>query len=160
MAIVLVTGMSGTGKSSVLAELARSGHAVVDTDYGDYIESVILADQTEPEPLWREQRMRALLDAHTHGHLFVAGTVANQDWFYPRFDAVVLLSAPVDVLLQRIESRNTNDFGKSDAERQRIVRDVAAVEPLLRKRATLEIDTRESLPAVVDAVLAVADSAR
>ena len=32
VAIVLVTGMSGTGKSTVLAELARRGHAVVDTD--------------------------------------------------------------------------------------------------------------------------------
>jgi len=30
---VLVTGMSGTGKSTVLGELRRRGHRVVDTDY-------------------------------------------------------------------------------------------------------------------------------
>lgn len=28
--------MSGTGKSSVLAELARRGHRVIDTDYGGW----------------------------------------------------------------------------------------------------------------------------
>src|SRR4051794_7170333 len=32
MARILVTGMSGTGKSSVLAELGRRGYRVVDTD--------------------------------------------------------------------------------------------------------------------------------
>jgi dephospho-CoA kinase len=30
--LVLVTGMSGTGKSAVLAELERRGHRVVDKD--------------------------------------------------------------------------------------------------------------------------------
>jgi len=32
MSKVLVTGMSGTGKSSALAELSRRGYRVVDTD--------------------------------------------------------------------------------------------------------------------------------
>jgi hypothetical protein len=40
VAVVLVTGMSGTGKSAALAELARRGHRVVDTDYGAYSEEV------------------------------------------------------------------------------------------------------------------------
>jgi len=31
-----VTGMSGAGKSTVLAELARRGHAVVETDEGGW----------------------------------------------------------------------------------------------------------------------------
>ncbi|HTZ43323.1 MAG TPA: hypothetical protein VMB79_05620 [Jatrophihabitans sp.] len=33
---VLLTGMSGTGKSTVLGELGRRGHRVVDTDYGGW----------------------------------------------------------------------------------------------------------------------------
>jgi dephospho-CoA kinase len=32
MTTILVTGMSGTGKSTALAALARRGHRVVDTD--------------------------------------------------------------------------------------------------------------------------------
>jgi predicted ATPase len=33
---VLITGMSGTGKSSLLHELAARGYRTADTDYGDY----------------------------------------------------------------------------------------------------------------------------
>jgi shikimate kinase len=157
MAVVLVTGMSGAGKSTVLTELGRRGHAVVDTDHGGYIEDVRLPGRPDPEPLWREDRMAALLDAHAGGHLFIAGTVANQGRFYPRFDAVVLLTAPLDVLLDRLATRTSNDFGKRAAERARVVRDAADVEPLLRQRATLEVDTRRPLPDVVDAVLTAGD---
>ena len=39
--------------------------------------------------------------------LYVSGTVSNQRRFYSQFDAVVLLPAPADVLLRRIESRRT-----------------------------------------------------
>jgi predicted GTPase len=36
----LITGMSGVGKSSLLAELARRRYRTVDTDFGDYHETV------------------------------------------------------------------------------------------------------------------------
>ena len=144
MSIVLVTGMSGTGKSAVLAELERRGHRVVDTDYGDWI------DASGLEPLWREERIAELLDAHSEGLLFVGGCVANQGRFYPRFDAVVLLSAPQEVILQRVATRESNGFGKSAGEREQIVCDLQETEPLLRAGATNEIDTRAPLSEVAD----------
>jgi dephospho-CoA kinase len=147
--VVFVTGMSGTGKSSALAELARRGQRVVDTDYGDWIEP-------GSEPLWREDRIEALLDERGDGPLFISGCVANQGAFYERFDAVVLLSAPAHVILQRVAVRETNDFGKSEAERERILRDLETVEPLLRRGATDEIDTQSSLGEVVDALERIA----
>jgi len=143
VSVVLVTGMSGTGKSAALRELERRGHQVVDTDYGDWI------DTSGPEPLWREDRIAALLDEHAEGTLFVAGCVANQGRFYPRFDVVVLLSAPLEVMLERVAARDSNDFGKSNEERARIVRDAETVEPLLRAGASAEIDTRAALSEVV-----------
>ena len=94
VAVVLVTGMSGTGKSAALAELARRGHRVVDTDYGEYSEEVRCSDAGGREQLWREDRIEALLDGDDDGLLFISGCVSNQGTFYPRFDAVVLLTAP------------------------------------------------------------------
>jgi dephospho-CoA kinase len=135
--------MSGTGKSSALAGLERRGHRVVDTDYGGY------AEERGGEQLWREDRIEALLDEADDGVLFVAGCVANQGRFYPRFDVVVLLSAPVEVILDRLARRRSNPFGRRAEERARILGDLAAVEPLLRAGATLEIDTRRPLDEVV-----------
>jgi adenylate kinase family enzyme len=147
---ILVTGMSGVGKSTALTELARRRHRVVETDDDSWWTEVVTSADG-PERVWREDRIAALLSGHRDdaGALFVSGTVRNQGRFYPRFDAVVLLSAPLDVMLDRIASRTTNDFGRSNEERDRIVRDAAAVEPLLRAGATAEIDTRVPLEEVV-----------
>jgi dephospho-CoA kinase len=157
VAVVLVTGMSGTGKSATLAALARRGHRVVDTDLGGYSEEVP-SDEGGREQLWREDRIGALLDQHREGMLFLSGCVANQARFYPRFDAVVLLSAPASVILERLATRRTNTFGKCEPERKRILHDLATVEPRLRTGATAEIDTRAPLDEVVDALERFAES--
>jgi len=155
--MVLITGMSGTGKSAALAELERRGHRVVDTDYGDWIADVRLPDGSV-ERLWNEQLIDALLSGHSDGALFVSGTVVNQGKFYSRFDAVVLLSAPLEVMLERVATRESNPFGKTEAERDKIADDLAAFGPLLRAGATTEIDTRKSLVAVVGELEAIAAS--
>ncbi len=147
--VVLVTGMSGTGKSTVLIELARRGHRVVDTDYDGWSEEVALPNGDGSEWLWSENRIDKLLTEHAEGTLFVSGCVSNQVKFYPKFDAIVLLSAPLEVILERVVSRETNDYGKTDAQREQIGHYVTTVEPLLRAGATAEIDTRKPLDEVV-----------
>jgi dephospho-CoA kinase len=160
VAVVLVTGMSGTGKSAALAELARRGHRVVDTDYGAYSEEVPCSKAGGREQLWREDRIEALLNGYRDEVLFISGCVSNQGQFYPRFDAVVLLTAPANVILERVARRESNAFGKRDAERDRILDDLAKVEPLLHAGATAEIDTRTPLDEVVDALEKIADTVR
>lgn len=113
MSKVLVTGMAGTGKSSALAELGRRGYRVIDTDgpgwreYRKYVEPV--DELHRGEYLWVEDRMTALLDSDDDRSLIVAGVARNQSKFYDRFDAVVLLSAPADVILDRVSRRTTNE---------------------------------------------------
>jgi dephospho-CoA kinase len=153
---ILVTGMSGTGKSTVLAELARSGHRVVDTDYDDWSEEAPLPDGSGWEQLWREDLIRALLAQDGDWPLFVSGCTSNQSKFYDQFDAVVLLTATTDVLLERLATRTTNPFGKDPVERDRILKDLATVEPWLRRAATVEISTGVPLQYVVEAVEALA----
>jgi shikimate kinase len=151
VARVLITGMSGTGKSTVLRELSRRGHTVVDTDDPGWSEQVRTQDG-DVEQLWIEPRLAALLaDVHQRG-LFVSGCVRNRGSFYTSFDLVVLLSAPAETMLRRIRSRASNSFGKEPAERDRILRDLAEVEPLLRAGCTVELRADRPLPEVVDAV--------
>jgi hypothetical protein len=82
--------------------------------------------------------------------------VRNQGRFYDRFDAVVLFTAPVDVILERIATRTTNDWGKSPEERELILGHIRDVEPLLRASCTHEIDTSAPLEDVVERLIAIA----
>lgn len=146
--------MSGTGKSSVLLELAKRGHKVIDTDSDEWCEWVMAGG--EPDWIWREERITALLASHSSGMLFVAGCKSNQGKFYPQFDAVVLLSAPSEVILKRIETRDTNNYGKNPLERQRVLEHLEFVEPLLRATASAEIDASKPLSEVADELIAIA----
>jgi shikimate kinase len=149
---VLLTGMSGTGKSSVIRELAARGYKAVDTDDG-WCE--LLPDGRQR---WREDAIGQLLDTEDAGMLFVAGCEENQVRFHPRFDLIILLSAPAGVLVERLASRTTNSFGKAPGELERILDDLRVVEPLLRRAAGHEIRTTMPLGDVVTEVLRLTGS--
>ncbi len=149
MAKVLVTGMSGTGKSACLELLNSRGYKTVDTDTAEWSIWSTQSDGTL-DWIWREDAISTLLDEYRHGQLFVGGCKTNQGRFYPRFDHVVLLSAPADVILERVTNRTTNPYGKNSEERREILRYLSEVEPRLRATATMEIDTTAPLMDVVD----------
>lgn len=144
---VLLTGMSGTGKSSVIQALAARGYKAIDTDDG----------WCEPLPdgrqRWQEDAIEQLLDTEDASVLFVAGCEENQIRFYSRFDLIILLSAPPEVVVERLASRASNPFGKSPGELERVLDDLRTVEPLLHKAADHEIRTTVPLSDVVTEVL-------
>ena len=151
---VLVTGMSGTGKSTALAELRKRGFEVVDTDEPGWTEW----SHEDGGYVWREERIAELLSRNRDVTLYVSGRVSNQGRFYPQLDAVVLLSAPAEVLLSRLESRTTNVYGKSAEERELILRQLAEVEPLLRAGCTHEIDATKPIEEIVGELVAIGAS--
>jgi hypothetical protein len=150
---ILLTGMSGTGKSAALAELEKRGFAAVDTDYGDWSEW----SDADGGWVWREDRIAELLGREQGPTLYISGTVSNQGRFYPQFDAVVLLSAPADLLLRRIATRDTNDYGKNSEDRDLILRHLMEVEPLLRATCTHELDATQPLDVVVRELIAIGE---
>lgn len=142
MARVLITGMSGTGKSTVLGELAARGYRTVDTDYDGWTDG-----RGGP---WDAARMAELLA--TESTVVVSGTTENQGQFYDRFEHVVLLSAPVHVLIDRVRQRPNNPYGHSAEQQQQIRRHLTDVEPLLRRGATVEMDSRMPVDRLSDEV--------
>jgi dephospho-CoA kinase len=149
--------MSGTGKSAALSELASRGYRVVDTDEPGW--SVWVENPAETgggEWLWVEERIQQLLAEDGDAPLFVSGCVRNQGAFYDRFDAVVLLSAAPETLLDRIATRSTNDYGKDPVERALIMDQLETVEPLLRKGCTCELDADRPLGEVVSDLVQIA----
>lgn len=156
---VLLTGMSGTGKSTVIAELAARGFKAVDAD-GDGLSETVRVAEDEPTGLdpgydwvWREDRIRDLLASDDAEVLFLGGCSPNQGRFYPQFDHVILLSAPADAIVARLASRTTNPYGKRPEEVARTLALLRTVEPMLRDDADAEIDTSVPLNEVVATVL-------
>jgi shikimate kinase len=133
--------MSGAGKSTLLAAVAHRGYRTVDTDYDGWE----LAGA-----LWDEPRMSALLASHPT--IAVSGTAQNQGRFYDRFEHVVYLHAPLEVLLDRVRSRTNNPYGKAAEQQADITRYVSEVEPLIRRSATLELDGQLPVEALADQI--------
>jgi dephospho-CoA kinase len=158
--------MSGTGKSSVIAELVARGYKAVDADSAEYSEWVEVSGDTSglgsPEWgrdwMWREERMQALLATEDTDLLFVSGCAANMGKFLTQFEHVVLLSAPAEVIVERLATRTTNTYGKRPEEVARTLELIETIEPRLRPVADHEIDASAPLDEVVPNLLRIAQS--
>jgi len=160
---ILLTGISGVGKSTVTAELARLGYKAVDADNDAFSEwtavsgCIAAAAGTPVEPdrdwVWREDRVDQLLSTEDAPVLFVSGCAANMRKFLSRFDQIVLLSAPAEIIAERLRTRTNNAYGKRAEEAARVLQLKESVEPLLRKAASYELDTSLPLASVVAEIL-------
>lgn len=103
--------------------------------------------------MWREDAISALLNTEDTDVLFVAGCEENQVKFHAQFDHIILLSAPLEILLERLRTRTDNSFGRTPEELRYILDDVATIEPLLRRVAGHEVRTTMPLNEVVTMVL-------
>jgi dephospho-CoA kinase len=136
---IYITGMSGTGKSSVIERLQARGFTAVDTDYGDWCKLSYL--EGGPERILREDKLDELLKTSSTSPLFISGCSSNQAKFYKFFDNIVLFSAPLEVILKRVAHRSSNPYGKNETEQAEIVWNFENIQPLLKEKADLEIDT-------------------
>ena len=155
---ILITGMSGTGKSSVVLKLIERGYVAVDADAQGYSAEVPAPEDelTGIGPgrdwVWQEEAIRALLD-RPDPVIFLAGCSPNQGAFYPALTHVILLTASPALITERLATRANNPFGKDPGELARTLALQAEIEPLLRRSATHVIDTSASLDDVVMEVL-------
>jgi hypothetical protein len=99
---------------------------------------------------WREDAVQQLLDADV---LFLTGCDDSQVAFYDQFDHIILLTAPADVILERVAIRTTNGYGKAPEEIRRVLDDLATVEPLLRQAAHHEVSSKVPVDEVATTVL-------
>jgi dephospho-CoA kinase len=156
---VLITGMSGTGKSAVIEELAARGYETHDLDDPEWSEWVdadpsdTLTPAEGKDWVWREDRVRTLLSRPAHGVMFISGCARNMAALFPLIDIVILLSAPVATIMERLVARTPRGYGHAAEERRKVADLISIVEPLLRKSADCEIDTGRPVRDTVDEIL-------
>jgi dephospho-CoA kinase len=163
----LITGVAGSGKSTVAKELAKRGYAAYDTEVGfsHYVNKVSREKAVYPanpslkwyeahERVFDEKVLDNLFKKHSGEPLFICSITANQKRYYADFDKLFLLSAPDEVLIRRIGQRTDNHFGKHPLELQRIISRHAKFDADLREQGAIVIDSTQPLNRVVDEILA------
>jgi hypothetical protein len=176
-ALILVTGVSGSGKSALSRELVRRDEQAVSLDAADGLcrwrdragRSVDRPDQ--PDLAWLRRhswcwdtdvldRMVAAERDSGVPRSFLCGSAANQDDFTDRFDVVVMLDIPVDVMLSRLDNTSRgNDFGRVGATRLQLIDRFASNRKALRLTADHIIDATAPIDQIADTLCALtADS--
>jgi thymidylate kinase len=170
MPLVLVTGISGAGKSAACVELQERGYEAHDTDLeGNAVwihreTGVATAVHSPPErrpPEWLEQhewrivrhRVEALAERTCKRTVFLCGMTANQDDVADLFSRVIYLSIDAQTLRRRVGSRTTNEFGQAPHELAAILAWRDVVEERSRRSGAVIIDATRPLHQVVDDVL-------
>lgn len=143
---VLLTGMSGTGKSALVQELRRRGHAAYDADDDGFSEP-----RENGRWGWRLDAVSELLATADDRLLFFAG--CSEEQIELPFDYRVLLTAPTIVLIGRLRTRTSNSYGRDPQERAQVLADLAEVEPLLRRSADLVLTTTARVGEIADLLL-------
>lgn len=139
MTTLFITGLSGVGKTTILSEMKSRGYKTVDLDYG-------YMTYKKNERLFDKNKITRLLNDFKDSHLILAGTESNQGQFYSAFDEIILLTADLETMLERIQTRTTNPYGKTEKEQLEVIETYETVLPLLKKRATIMIDSSEREP--------------
>jgi dephospho-CoA kinase len=171
MALYYITGISGSGKSSVRNELLKRGYEVLGTDEdalayfyhnetGEAIKNDVSSEERTPE--WRKNHTWKLLRSTVEDlvpeaqneTVFLCGTTANDaDEFWDLFTKVFALTINEDVLRDRIITRTTNDFGKSSHEMASVMEWQRTAEADYKKLGAVIIDATQPINQVVDDIL-------
>jgi len=136
MPLYYITGISGSGKSTVLSELKQHGYEAYDVDEAGpvaakwthnttgYIHpksSVKQADRTPEfiaEHSWKVPRHEVidLSDKAGVKDVFLGGAIANEPELQDLFKTVFALAIDDNTLKQRLANRTSNDWGKNPHE--------------------------------------------
>ncbi len=166
--LVYITGIAGTGKSTVRAELDRRGYEAheVDGEFADFFHtetgerstSHTLAERT---PEWRKhhdwifmEEPLKRLQQHSQNHLvFLCGMTYDERNYWNIFEKTFALVLNDETLEQRLRGRTGNAWGGSPHElAESLALNEAQNEEYRRLGATI-IDAAQPLDDIVDEIL-------
>lgn len=173
--LVWVTGLSGTGKSSIAVRLHELGYWSVDADDSGMsgwrsheTGEIVPSPPVDQRPLdwldrfdWSidERRVDALCQEADNRVVFLCGWVENEDEVLAFADVVVCLVADADTLRHRLATRRTNDFGQVPGDIDAVLSWLGRYEEHHVAIGSVMVDATQPLAQVVAEVLATASAA-
>lgn len=132
--------------------MKAEGFLTVDLDSSGWINY----DVKEEDYLMDTTKIIDFITLHERKIIFLAGTTINQIHIYPYLDFVISLTAPIEVMKERIQNRDNNPFGKREDEWSKIVSDKITFEEQIFKSSDYVISTdkpfQDVLKEIYDAV--------
>lgn len=125
---ILITGITGSGKSSLCSELRKRGYKAYDIENIHGFFNMVhkktgkIADKYDKDNLeWVKQydwicnkdKLQELVHKNTNGIVFYCGTGSNLDELLFLFDKIFLLKVSPKILRERLSTRKSNDFGRT-----------------------------------------------
>lgn len=165
----LITGVAGTGKTTIAKHLHIQGHNALDMDrvsgLGAWIEQVT----GKPRPkefetaadwvgrydwLWDEKRLHELLDSEAKP-IFFCGSSTNQEKFYNLFTSIFLLEIDDETLKDRlIHGERDHEFGRRPGELEVILSWYKGFQERTKALDAIVINATKSIDQIVEEILA------
>lgn len=165
---ILLTGVAGTGKSTIVAELKRRGVDAIDLhdvkgllfwqdkktkQRVSYVPGVPREWFSTVDCLCDIDMLKKMLAEHPDA--IMAGTAGgNLQEYLPLFDKVVLLQADPQTLVHRMQTRtNKTGFGKAKSEQDDNIEWQKAFDPLVLSLGAIPLDTSGDIASTLDRIV-------
>ncbi len=163
-----ITGISGSGKSTIAKELSKKGFAYFDID--DVKDLCYWINKETQENVgniagkgfdfvekhrWvvNIEKMNELLSSYTED-LIVSGVCKNQEEFLDNFDKVFLLQCSEETFIHRLKTREDVRFGKDLGHQQGVINWHKKFENNMQEKGAISISSEGEIDEVVNRILA------
>lgn len=169
---ILITGVSGSGKSAVCAELNKRGYKAYDIEEmhdlfnwrnkntGDIIDDLDNQDlELVKQHDWvcNKKALEKIM-SENKDTTFYCGTASNTDEIFDMFDMVFLLIADNETTRKRLSTRETNNFGRTEEVQEWVLTWKEWWENHLVKKGATVIDANRNIKEVVDEIISKIES--
>jgi gluconate kinase len=153
----LISGLPGTGKSSICEALNLQGYTAIDADKafsfrGDPETGLPTTDPNKLTWLWDKVKLERILNDQTKENIFICGSATNRDKFLDRFTQVFILRIDDNTLKHRLQNRTNNNFGKNPTILKRQIAHNKGVVTYVQKMGFVLIDATKSIEAVINEI--------
>lgn len=175
MPLIFITGLPGSGKSTLMSELTKQGYEAYDTDSNGITSWVDNAtgekvarplDESERTKEWYskhswnldEEVVKSLKEQARKRTVFLCGSTTNQEDLRQYFDKVIFLQVNEAILRERLAKRTTNDFGKSPDELENILSWKDGMEQRWKGYGAIFVDAESDEELEIENIIRIAES--
>lgn len=164
---VFITGFAGTGKTTTCEALANRGYAAYDMEDeglftmvdGETGEEMIDFDPTDPVAVETGQwicdteQLQAHMQAVDASVPFYGAIGSNTEELLPLFDEIILLTADMEEIRERLGTRPPGGYGREPAIQDQILEGKDGFEEWMRSEGATVVRTDRSIDETIAEIL-------